>query len=61
MNSNIFLHPIVCRSPVLIDHLQRSTDTIAIINDDMDVVLVDAETHFSMSGINKREVNSEQP
>ena len=43
MNSNVILHPFVCRSPDLIKQVQRQTDTIAVLNDDGDVVLVDAK------------------
>ena len=47
MTSNIILHPAVSRSPILIDKLQRATDMIAVLNDDFDAVLVDAEEYYT--------------
>ena len=54
--NNVYLHPVVCRSPVLIALVQRQTDTIAVVNDDGDVVLVDAMIYFSDIWLEKAEV-----
>ena len=55
MKSNVFLHPASCRSPALIELIQRQTDTIAVLNDEGDVVLVDAMIYFSDIWLEKAE------